>query len=94
LKEKIEFLRQYNIFQSLSEVNLSLLSYSMTEETFYRGQVVYQEGVDTIEKIYLIKDGEFELSKQLIRPVKKVQDGEVKSLNDEESYFSYTKMQS
>lgn len=66
----------------------------MTEETFYRGQVVYQEGVDTIEKIYLIKDGEFELSKQLIRPVKKVQDGEVKSLNDEESYFSYTKMQS
>lgn len=62
----------------------------MFEEKFYRGQTVYKEGVNSVEKIYLIKNGDFSLSKQLIRPIKKVEDG--KSYFNENPYFSYKKM--
>ena len=40
----------------------------MVEETFYRGQIVFQEGLDIVDKIYLIRDGDFQLSKSLIKP--------------------------
>ena len=53
----------------LSESQLSVLSYHMQEEMYYRGQVVYKEGADPVDKIYLIRHGDFLLSKQLIRKV-------------------------
>ena len=40
----------------------------MVEETFVRGQEVYREGVDNVDKIYCIRNGEFELIKNLIKP--------------------------
>jgi CRP-like cAMP-binding protein len=70
----------------LSESNLSSLRYSMKEEVFYRGQYVFQEGVDPVNKIYLIRDGDFQLSKQLIKPVKHVIDGKISVENDKELY--------
>lgn len=53
----------------LSDTNLTSLSYSMLEESFVRGQDVYREGIDSVDKIYLIKSGEFELFKNLIKPI-------------------------
>jgi len=35
----------------------------MQEEAYYRGQIVYKEGVDPVDKIYLIRAGDFLLSK-------------------------------
>lgn len=40
----------------------------MKEETFNRGQVVFKEGQDPVNKIYLVKRGEFELLKKLVLP--------------------------
>jgi hypothetical protein len=39
----------------------------MKDETFYRGQYVYKEGINPVDKIYMIKKGEFLVSKKLIR---------------------------
>lgn len=47
----------------LTDSQLSVLSYHMQEELFYRGQVVYKEGVDPVNKIYLIRHGDFLLTK-------------------------------
>jgi len=69
LKDKIEFLKNFDLFAKLSESNLSVLSYSMQEEAFSRGQIVYREGIDPVDKIYLIKEGDFQLTKQIIKPV-------------------------
>ena len=44
-----------------------MLSYSMEEREFNRGQIVYQEGVSPIDKIYLIRQGQFQLSKMLVK---------------------------
>lgn len=55
LKDKIAFLKNFDLFAKLSESNLSVLSYSMQEECFRRGQTVYREGKDPVDKIYLIK---------------------------------------
>lgn len=41
----------------------------MQEERFSRGQFVYQEGIDTVDKIYLVCKGDFQLSKELIKPI-------------------------
>ena len=43
----------------------------MQEDVYLRGQEVYQEGVDHVDKIYLIKNGEFELTKRLLKPIPK-----------------------
>lgn len=59
LQAQMNFLRKFSLFGMLSESNLSSLRYSMVEETFYRGQIVFQEGLDTVDKIYLIRDGDF-----------------------------------
>ena len=69
LKDKTDFLKNFSIFASLSDSNLTSLSYCMIEEHFNRGQFVYREGIDSVEKIYLVKSGEFELTKQLFKPL-------------------------
>ena len=71
LKDKIDLLRSFDLFSKLSDSNLSLVSYSMQEEVFHRDQVVYREGIDTVDKMYLIKTGEFQLCKTIIKPVDK-----------------------
>lgn len=69
LKDKQTFLRSFEFFAKLSDSNLASISYQMKEHTYRRGQEVYREGIDPVDKIYLIKNGEFELSKKLIKPV-------------------------
>ena len=67
LKEKLLFLKNFDLFQMLTETQLSVLSYHMKEEVFYRGQTIYKEGIDPVDKIFLIRHGDFLLTKQLIR---------------------------
>ena len=55
LKDKTEFLKDFYLFAKLSDTNLTSLSYSMKEEIYSRGQEVYREGIDQVDKIYLVK---------------------------------------
>lgn len=61
----------------LSDSQLSVLSYSMQEEVYYRGQTVYREGVHQVDKIYLIRTGDFQLSKFLIKKVDPFNPGDI-----------------
>lgn len=67
LREQVEFLRKFDLFQSLSDSNLRALSYSMQESQFIRGQEIYREGQDHIDCIYLIKRGELKVTKIIIK---------------------------
>jgi hypothetical protein len=67
-------LKQFDLFGTLSDTYLTSLSYSMHEDVYLRGQDVYQEGIDYVDKIYLIKNGEFELTKKLLKPIPKTSD--------------------
>ena len=42
----------------------------MEEESAIRGNIIYKEGEGPIGKVYLIKSGEFQLSKSLIKPTR------------------------
>lgn len=66
----------------------------MKEEVFNRGQYVYREGIDPVDKMYLIKQGEFELLKTLVVNKQNQFDifGKKNQETDQEtSKFCYTK---
>lgn len=47
------------MFRGLTNAQLNSLSYGMNELQFSRQQVIYTEGHDQVENIYLVKSGEF-----------------------------------
>lgn len=77
LKDKVSFLKNFDLFSMLSDSQLSVLSYSMQEELYYRGQPVYREGVHRVDKIYLIRSGDFQLSKFLVKRIEPFNPGEI-----------------
>lgn len=66
LVSNMTFLRNFLIFQHLSESALSALTYHMKEMNCYRGQKIYREDIDLANKIYLIKQGQFVSFKKLL----------------------------
>ena len=53
-------MKRFKIFQHFSELQLTNLSYVLQEEKFARDQIVYRQGVDTPDRLYMVKYGEFQ----------------------------------
>eukprot|EP00347_Sterkiella_histriomuscorum_P010422 403376361 len=74
LQEKVDFLKNYKIFQGIQSGKLENLTYFLHKVEFNRGQLIYREGKDVMDKIYFIKQGEFEVTKTIVLPTKKEKD--------------------
>lgn len=64
LDAKVEFFKGFRISEGISRTNLNKLSQFLKEKQFRRRDVVYKEG-DLADIIYFIKEGEFEITKQV-----------------------------
>ena len=65
LKEIVAFFRGFRIFSNLRTNAIEDIFYFMKSIEFIRGQKIYCEGVDTINGIYFIHEGEFEITQKL-----------------------------
>lgn len=63
LDEKTKFIQSIPFFQTWSNLTLSKFSYFFKEVKFKRNQIVFQTG-DTLESIYVVRSGEFEVSRK------------------------------
>ena len=61
---KVEFMKKYEIFQTIPYIRLQNLTYFLKVHEYQKGQVVYKEGIDHMDKIYIVKSGEFEVFKK------------------------------
>lgn len=59
------FFKSFDLLKDFSEHILSSLTYQSEEVVCSRGQVVYSEGQDKIDNIYLVKRGEFQTFKRV-----------------------------
>lgn len=66
LQGKVEFLKQFQIFQSLTDHALSQLTYQTNEHHCQRGQEIFREGVDVATKVYFVRRGEFMSYKKVV----------------------------
>ena len=76
LEEIVEFLHSVSIFTHYSKRALDKLSYYFKSHCFSRNQIVYKEN-DIAESVYIVKSGEFELSKNSIE------------LKNQDSFYKY-----
>lgn len=67
MQKIIDFLHQLPFFKVWTKTSLSKLHYSFEERQFIRNQVVYREG-DESSMVYIIKQGEFEVTKKFVKP--------------------------
>ena len=72
MEDKLDFLKNYQLFNKVSQTNLNSLSYAMVDLHYYKDQDVYREALDVNECIYLVKSGEFSCTKL----IKKDPDGQ------------------
>lgn len=63
LKDKVEFLSTLPIFHKWTERKIKQISYAFDSKRVSRNHVLFKEG-DPIEKVYLVKEGEFQLLKK------------------------------
>lgn len=70
LKKLIEFFKSIPFMSKNSKTILTKLHYSFEQKYFIRKQVVYKEG-DKSDWVYLVKSGEFEVTKKLKVQLKK-----------------------
>lgn len=68
LNKLVDFLKSVPTFKHWSKSALLKLTYFFKKKSFIRNQVVYKEG-DNSKFLYVIKEGEFEISKKM-RPEK------------------------
>ena len=71
LKDKVQFLMSFKIFQGLSMTKLENLTYYLHSMECLRGQVLYSQGKDVLDYIYFVKSGEFEILKTVENPYKR-----------------------
>ncbi|CDW73238.1 cyclic nucleotide-binding domain containing protein [Stylonychia lemnae] len=64
VNEKVEFLQQFRILSHINETQVQRLTYYLKEVKFNRGHVVYKIG-QKVDGIYFIKEGEFELIREI-----------------------------
>ena len=67
MNEKIEFLKTFRIFSSLSKQKLQRMIYFFKEKLFIRNQVAFNENEINIDGIFFIKSGEFSVTKKVER---------------------------
>ena len=79
----ISFLQTLPMFNKISKVALTRLSYSITEKTCIKNQRVFREQ-QPVTHIYIIKEGEFGVCKTFIR------DRQVSRINTNTKYDTYT----
>ena len=60
LENKTKFIHSIPFFKTWTNITLSKFSYFFNEEKFYRNQVVFKAG-DSMNKIYIVRHGEFEV---------------------------------
>jgi hypothetical protein len=82
LNKMIEFMKQIPCFRTWTRNTVSKFSYFLKKVTFKRNQYVYKEG-DKIDRIYIIKKGEFEISRRLVKETMN------KEVEDVASMFGY-----
>jgi CRP-like cAMP-binding protein len=63
IAKKTEFLQGFKLFSELTVHTLQKLTFYMEEKKYSFKQLVYGEG-DKSDGVYLIKDGEFEVTKK------------------------------
>ena len=68
LAERVSFLKNYKIFININPSKLENLTYFLLKMECNRGQVIYREGVDEMDRLYFIKSGEFEMTKAINKP--------------------------
>ena len=73
LAEKVNYLKDVPFLKNVTKTKLSKLTYFFEEISFCRGQIVYNEGEEW-KYVYIIKEGEFELSKRMPSSDKKLID--------------------
>ena len=59
--EKFEFLQQLHLFKGLSRNSIKNLAYLVTESTYKKNQIVYNDKI-TADDLYFIKTGEFKIT--------------------------------
>ena len=64
LNEKIQFLKNIPFFSQLTKTSLSKLTYQFKEVSMIKNQTLYKEG-DPAENFYIIKNGQFEVTKTI-----------------------------
>ena len=63
MNNKIAFLKNFRLFHNVNAYKLQKFIHTMkTQITYMRGQCIYCEGEKNIDGIYLIEQGEFEVS--------------------------------
>ena len=65
LHAKMKFLRNFDLFSGLSDSALRSLTYVLQENKCSRGQIIYREGIDPVQNLYFVKQGEFKCFKKL-----------------------------
>lgn len=65
MKEIVAFFRGFRIFSNLRSVIIEHVFERMKQVQFIRGQKVYIEGSSTVDGLYFIQDGEFEITQKL-----------------------------
>ena len=63
LNRKISSVQQLPFLQHWTKGQMTRLIYSFTDKSFSRGQIVYNEGENS-ENIYMVKEGEFEVTRK------------------------------
>ena len=61
LNKMVDFLHSLPFFKNWTRTTISKFQYFFTHQTFQRNHVVYREG-DPLDYVYLIYEGEFEVS--------------------------------
>ena len=62
--EKVNFIKGLPIFSKLSRTYLTKFASNIKTMTCNKHQVLYRQG-DPVERVYIIREGEFEISKKL-----------------------------
>lgn len=62
IEEKTTFLQSFRIFSHFTLQTLQKLTYYIEEIKFNLGQIIYKQG-DEPDGVYLVKEGEFEMTK-------------------------------
>lgn len=65
MNEKVKFFKNFRIFANISKNKMQRMLYYFHERIYNRKQVVFMEGIDNIDGVYFIKNGEFEVSKKV-----------------------------
>ena len=80
MNEKIDFLKTFRIFSSLSKQKLQRMVYFFKERNFSRNMIVFLENDASIDGVFFIKSGEFAVTKKVEKTHHKTKQDQTTSL--------------